>query len=161
MTVTKRTIMLLCFAPALAACAQEVFIENLPAAVTSVGPIRAAADGAVVVSFSLLDDEGDDQRVGVLICDAPGEGCGVAHAGPGTPSLERVPTAPPGQETLHEFRWAPQCGRWDGTDNIASDLDTPYVFGIELLETQAAPVYSPEFRLDELGLAEFPETDCR
>jgi hypothetical protein len=142
---------------ALSGCVRDIEIENQEARVTSIGPIDLDTAGNVIINYTLQDPEGDDQDVQVQICTAADQNCGTAVEGRGGDPTTRVPTIPAGTDVPHEFRWAPWCGRWEGTEQTDSDPDTEYVAGIFVLGTSTTPLYSEPFTLADLGAT---DGDC-
>jgi hypothetical protein len=139
---------------AVSACAQEITIENERAQVTSVGPLSIDERGNLVVPFTLLDHEGDDQAVAIEICDSEDTGCGPAAEALGGDPLDRLPTVPKGTDVPHEFRWQPWCGRWLDGELEPAALDDEYVVGLRVVSDDGEPVYSEPFSLAGLGAPE-------
>ncbi len=141
----------LLFALVATGCVREIDIENRDARITSIGPLGLDDADNVIVQYTIRDPEGDDQDLQIEICTAPGEQCGFAAEGIGGDPTSRVPTVPAGTDVTHEFRWAPWCDRWRGTERIPSEPDQEYVVGITVLTGSASPVYSEPFTLTDLG----------
>lgn len=135
-------------------CVREVTIENARAEVTSVGPL-ADSDGNVLIYFTLRDLEGDDQAVGVDICDAPGVRCGVAFLAGGD-ALDRLPTIPKDSDVLHETHWHPGCGRYIDDDFVAQSPADDFVVAVYTLPSDGDAVYSEPTSLAALGVTANP-----
>ena len=139
-------------------CVRVIEIENQDAHVTSVGTVEFDGRFNVVIEYTILDPEGDDQDVRIDVCEGADRDCGVAIAGLGGDPTTRLPTVPEGTDVLHEFRWNPWCGRYVATDLVETDTTTEYVASVRIVGTESDPLFSNPFTLEGLGASE--ERDC-
>ena len=140
-------------------------VENDIATISDLEPPSLNASGDVILSFSIADDEGDDQAILVEVCEgserAPTR-CGVAVEGRGSDGVAFLPTQPNGSSLQHRFVWSAACGRYDDQGHRPSELQTEYV---SRLRVQDAPLssspwhYTEAFSLSELGLEALPRCE--
>lgn len=134
---------------------------NQTARITSVGPI-SMEDSSVVVDYTLLDREGDDQTISVGVCtaeNAEADSCPTPVQGVEGDGRTLLPTVPRDTDVPHRFAWSVGCGRVADGMCLDTDVSTDYVFRLQV-EGSDRVVTSREFSLEEsFGLDALPDCD--
>ncbi|MFB6374768.1 MAG: hypothetical protein ABEN55_16980 [Bradymonadaceae bacterium] len=143
-----------------AGCVTPVEQYNQPGRITSVGPVEF--DGSsVLINYTLLDPEGDDQSLQVGICPKDKEGstdCPTPVTGAGGDGRQSLPTPPRGENVSHVLAWNVGCGRVADGNCPKTKLETSYVAYLSL-EGSEKTVSSAPFSLADLGADEVPACD--
>lgn len=145
---------------AIAGCVTPVDQYNQPGRITSVGPVEF--DGSsVLINYTLVDDEGDDQTIQVGICE-DGEGedadCPTPVVGVGGDGRTSLPTTPAGEDIGHVLAWNVGCGRVGDDQCLETDRETTYVAYLSV-EGSDKTVSTAPFSLADLGADQVPECD--
>lgn len=138
----------------LAACGEQIVVENQTAQLTLVGFELSAAQ-LVDVNYTLSDYEGDEQELRVQVCESPGlTRCGAPFQGAGSDGAAFVNTAPQNMVVQHRFRWDIGCGRLGAEGVLASTIEQPYVLRIGVEGGEL--IDSDPFTLSSLGVTALP-----
>ena len=146
---------------ALMHCGEQIEVENTLAAIEDPREIAATSAGTISVTYTLSDQEGDDQAILVEVCEGSAEAptrCGLAIEGPGSDGVTFVPTQQGGGAKVHRFAWDAACGRivaQDDGDVLVTMLDTNYVFRLRIRDERAEWRYSEPFTPTSLAISEF------
>jgi len=141
-------------------CVDQVDQYNQPGRITSIGPIRY--DGsAVLIDYTVVDPEGDDQAIAVGVCPADDEGspdCPTPVPGTGGDGHRSLTTSPRGEDVEHVLSWNVGCGRAGDGECPETDLETSYVADVSI-EGSDETISSAPFSLADLGADEIPACD--
>lgn len=141
----------------LSACGEDATEINQPPTLADAAAPERLDEAQVVVTYTIADAEGDDQRLRVRVCAADGSACGTPFQGVGGDGVSSVPTEASGLATPRRFVWAVGCGRvTEAGDLIATSITDSYTITITSATAPEVTTTSPAFSLDALGFGEVP-----
>lgn len=140
------------------ACTEQIVVPNSVATIT-IEDAPSLDDGGVVITYTLADEEGDDQDLRVEICEGSEDNptaCGFPFEGPHSDGTFFVPTGPNGDALIHQFVWDVSCGRVNDEGLISTDVSTTYFARVSVRGEDDSARTSSSFSLTDLGMDDLP-----
>ena len=150
---------------AASACSEQIEVENARGELLE-GSIKALLgpqdreQHTLTIEFKLRDEEGDDQKLHLEVCQATDAGdltaCGFPYQGEDSDGTGFLFTLPDGDPATHRFVWDYTCGRVLEEGRIEDTLpETSYIVRARISGTRNT-VTSPAFTLADFEIQDVP-----